>query len=66
MLLLQTVLAPHSLEALIARKTDTQPAAPLRVICAWHPGFDRTDPANAGASHTICPSCLARLEQELA
>lgn len=30
-------------------------------ICAWCPSFDPHDPANAGASHTICPACQARL-----
>lgn len=33
-------------------------------ICAWCPSFDPHDPANAGTSHTICPSCQARLEAE--
>lgn len=46
----------------IARATDTQP---LVIVCAWHPGFDRTDPKNKGASHGICAACLARLAQEL-
>jgi hypothetical protein len=56
-----------SVEILRARLTDSEPVpvAPLRVICAWHPGFDRTDPANAGASHGICPSCLSRMEAEM-
>jgi hypothetical protein len=35
-------------------------APPLVVICAWCPTFDKTDRRNAGASHTICPSCLTR------
>ena len=30
-------------------------------ICAWHEGFDRSHPANAGASHGICPSCMVKL-----
>jgi hypothetical protein len=30
-------------------------------ICAWHPGFDRTHPANKGASHGICADCAGRL-----
>lgn len=34
--------------------------APLVVICAWCPDFDRTAPANAGATHGICPRCAAQ------
>jgi len=46
--------------------TPDDGAPPLTVICAWCDDFDRTDPANAGASHTICPNCVARLEREIA
>jgi hypothetical protein len=35
------------------------------VICAWCPDFDRTDPRNRGASHTICPACLAKVTADL-
>jgi hypothetical protein len=40
-------------------------AVPVKTICAWCPTWNREDPANAGASHGICPTCLARLEQDL-
>ena len=30
------------------------------VLCAWCPGFDPKDPANAGVSHGMCPTCLER------
>jgi len=43
---------------------DSNTAAALRVICAWCPDFDKTAPANAGATHGICPSCSAKLEAE--
>ncbi len=39
---------------------------PLRVICPWCPDWDRTDPRNAGASHTICPACQAKIDAQLA
>lgn len=42
-----------------------QEPAPTQSICAWCPGFDPTDPANAGKSHTICPECHARMNREL-
>jgi len=28
--------------------------------CAWCPDYDPTDPTNAGASHGICESCVAK------
>jgi hypothetical protein len=56
-------MAPMIPVALLARLTDTQPV--LRTICAWCPTFDKTDPANKGASHTICPSCAAKLQAEM-
>lgn len=40
--------------------------APLVIICAWCPDFDKTNPANAGVSHGICPTCAAKLEAEAA
>jgi hypothetical protein len=50
-----------------ARPMWTEPAdEPLRVICAWHPGFNPRDPANAGASHGICSECLVRFESGVA
>jgi hypothetical protein len=52
-----------SLNALIARKTDTQPA--LVTICAWCPDFDPTAAANKGATHGICTPCLDRVCQEI-
>ena len=39
--------------------------APLVVVCAWCPDFDKTDPKNAGASHGICPTCAAKLLAQL-
>jgi hypothetical protein len=42
--------------------TNAAVAAPLVVICAWCPDFDRTAPANANATHGICPRCVARVE----
>jgi hypothetical protein len=39
-------------------------APPLRQICAWCPTFDKHDPANKGASHTICPACAKRMEEQ--
>jgi hypothetical protein len=35
-----------------------------RVVCAWCPDFNPADPANAGASHGICPDCAARVAPE--
>lgn len=32
-----------------------------KVICAWCPNFNPRDPANAEASHTICPACQAKM-----
>ncbi len=52
---------PPSADALIARKTDSQP---LVIICAWCPTVDRLNPSNATVSHGICPNCAARLLQE--
>lgn len=40
-------------------------AITMPVICAWCPAYDRTHPANAGASHTICPACTTRMLAEL-
>ena len=34
-------------------------------ICPWCPTFNPSDPAHAGASHTICPSCLRILEAQI-
>jgi len=48
--------------ALVARLTDSQP---LITVCAWCPTFDKTDPANKGASHGICPACSKRLQTAL-
>ena len=42
------------------------PAAPLAVICCWCPDFDAMAPANAGASHGLCPSCAQRVQAEWA
>ena len=36
----------------------------LRTVCAWCPGFDPHDPANKDISHTICPTCAARVLAE--
>jgi hypothetical protein len=44
---------------------DVEPssAAPApRVICAWCPDFNPLDPANANASHGMCPRCVAKFE----
>jgi len=49
-------------EALIARKTDSEPVPVPVMVCAWCPDFDRTTATHA--SHGICPSCRVRLEQE--
>jgi hypothetical protein len=35
------------------------------MICAWCPSFDKTSPANKGASHGICPTCEAKLQAEM-
>lgn len=35
-------------------------------VCAWCPGFDPTRPANKGQSHGMCPTCSARLLDEVA
>jgi len=53
-----------SVEILTARLTDSAP--PLVMVCAWCPDFDRTAPSNQGASHGICPSCLAAFDQAVA
>jgi hypothetical protein len=45
----------------LARLTDARPPA----ICCWCPTFDPTALANRGASHTICPTCAARVHAEL-
>ena len=34
-------------------------------ICPWCPTFNPSDPANQGASHQICPSCLRILEAQI-
>ena len=34
-------------------------------ICPWCPTFSPSDPANAGASHTICQSCLRILNAQI-
>ena len=39
-------------------------AAPLTRVCAWCPDFDRTAPVHAGATHGICPTCVAKVEAE--
>lgn len=49
----------------LAAIEETLAPQPSQSICAWCPGFDKTDPKNAGASHTICPTCQARLNREL-
>lgn len=42
------------------------PLAPTtETICAYCPGFDRTDPKNAGASHGMCATCQARENAKL-
>jgi hypothetical protein len=33
-----------------------------RVVCAWCPDFDPTDPANKNASHGLCADCKIRME----
>jgi hypothetical protein len=45
----------------LARLMDGRPPA----ICCWCPTFDPKAPENRGASHTICPTCAARLHAEL-
>jgi hypothetical protein len=35
------------------------------LICCYCPDFDRTSPANAAATHGICPSCVAKMDAEL-
>lgn len=54
-------MTPMSLPERLARLTD---AAPLVIICAWCSTFDRTDPVNAHASHTICEPCQKRVFAE--
>jgi hypothetical protein len=55
---------------LLARLTDTAPAAILRTVCAWHTSplelvaLSRQYPGQL--SHGICAACLARMEQEIA
>lgn len=56
--------------ALLARLTDSEPqsiAAPIamRRICSWCVEFDPTDPANAGATHTMCPPCQQRMHTSM-
>lgn len=41
------------------------PPVPRAPVCAWCPGFDPRDPAQAGRSHGLCPVCQARLLAEL-
>lgn len=48
-------------QALIARKTDSEPPHP---VCAWCPDFQPTAAA-AGVSHGICPRCEARIHADL-
>jgi hypothetical protein len=48
--------ADGTVEALLARKTDSAPAV---VLCAWCPDFTGVDPIHRGASHGMCPSCAA-------
>jgi hypothetical protein len=47
-------------EALIARKTDSEPVPEPVTLCAWCKDFDRTAAANRGASHGLCPRCFAQ------
>ena len=35
----------------------------IQKICTSCPGFDPTDPMNAGAPHGTCDRCLARQQQ---
>jgi hypothetical protein len=41
------------------------PNRALREICCYCPGWNPRDPANKGASHSICPTCLRRVHAEL-
>jgi hypothetical protein len=36
----------------------------LTTICAWCPTFNPKDPRNRDASHTICPTCIKRVDKE--
>jgi hypothetical protein len=48
--------------ALVSRRRPiAAPPPPPLVACPWCPGFDRTDPRHAGASHQICAACAAAL-----
>lgn len=38
---------------------------PLRIVCAWCPGFNAYAPENVGASHGICATCAARVREEM-
>jgi hypothetical protein len=40
-------------------ENQSAPVPVLPAICAWCPTFDRAALSNRGASHTICPRCLA-------
>jgi len=57
-------------DALIARKTDTQPAVVLRTVCAWHTSplefaeLHRQFPGQI--SHGLCAECRRRLEEVVA
>jgi hypothetical protein len=53
----------------LARLTDSAPPIAaavegLRKICAWCPDFDPTAPGNTHATHTICPACFARVQDQ--
>lgn len=43
----------------MSKPTQPEPKE-LEIICAWCPSFDPKAPANANASHGICPSCAAK------
>lgn len=51
--------------ALTEAKRLLEAETPKITICAWCPGFDKTDPKNAGASHTMCADCQTRMNAEL-
>lgn len=48
-----------------AVEEETEGREGLRKVCAWCPGFDALAPENRNATHTICPSCQARLFDEV-
>lgn len=54
------------LEAGRAVGAIAKPAEGGRVICAWCPNFNPSDPANKAASHGMCQSCEARLNAQIA